>query len=217
MHSPLDVGMLMASTVHESKNRLVHLLQAIEKLQVQLADRDDPVLKDVIASMDKDVRKLNHDLMRMLQLYSIKAGKYSLQLDSHSVAEFVEDTLDHFDQLASTRGIALEYSIDEAQVAWFDRHLLEQALSTVLFNALDFTRNWIGIDTYQTPGFLVIRVCDNGAGFNEATQAAPNSTGLGLRFAAASLAQLEKSELTGALKVFNREAGGACVELWIPD
>ena len=221
MPGKIDIGLLLAGTVHESKNRLVHLLQTIEQLQsLEQLQSSHPQAASGLLAMEQDVRKLNHDLVRMLHLYNLKSSSYPLQLDSHGLHDFIDDLLLHFTAIARSKQLQLALHIDEQQVLWFDATLLELAISTVLFNALDHARSQIVISSTMTDGYNVIRIEDDGAGFtNPADPTVPAtqySTGLGLKFAAAALDQHQHQQRHGQLHHYNRAQGGACVELWLP-
>ncbi|WP_305857844.1 sensor histidine kinase [Balneatrix alpica] len=219
--SQLDVRLVLAGTVHESKNRLIHMQQLLEQLRAHPASQDG-ALASALASLEQDVRKVNHDLVRMLQLYRLHAHNYTLQPDSHMLLEFLEDQLFFFQPMLDTKDLHISIDADDELVAWFDATLMELTLSTILFNALDFAFKQIQIRAWATEGYVCIRISDDGQGFSEQSQErhgidAELHTGLGLTFARSVMAQHEAAGRLGEVVTGRDDTlGGAFVELRLP-
>lgn len=99
---------------------------------------------------------------------------------------------------------------------------LQQAIINLLNNAGDVSPNSVALEANWNDSTLTVRVCDNGPGISAeladklgdilvTTKSPEAGVGLGL-----FLTNVTMNRLGGRLRLFNREAGGACAELFLP-
>lgn len=101
-------------------------------------------------------------------------------------------------------------------------HTLSQAILNVLNNAADASPEDIEVDVHWDEQRLEILICDRGPGV-EPTFAATvgqdvvpprdSTQGMGLGL---FLAHTTVERLGGTIRLYNREGGGACTQLWLP-
>jgi two-component system sensor histidine kinase RegB len=99
---------------------------------------------------------------------------------------------------------------------------LSQAILNVLNNAADASPDHVEVDLRWDAERFEILICDRGPGIEPALAAVAGEDvlttkdpgqGLGLGL---FLAHTTVQRLGGAIRLYNREGGGACTQLWLP-
>ena len=189
----LDMTTAFAMVSHDIKNSLGVLLKDIntisERCQVGAC-----VMRDHCADMEYEVRRINNNLVKMLTLFKVDAGDYLLNVDAHSVGEFLSEMLLEQAVVLGQKGIGYELVCDPDLYWYFDRNLMAGVMGNALSNAMRYTGDKLLITATATERGLRITVDDNGRGFPEymlrqqsdfmrpESGFLSNNTGLGLYF-----------------------------------
>ncbi len=104
----------------------------------------------------------------ILDFSKIESGRLELEFIPFDLPSLVEETLDLFAPIATSRGLDLAYRIDPALPAWIeaDPTRLRQILANLVNNAVKFTPSGsVSIEIIPSgPRNLQFRVCDTGIG-----------------------------------------------------
>lgn len=227
-----ELSLFLASTAHDMKNSLGVLSGTLEKLLDQDAAATTSPLADPapqLAHMLYQTRRLNDNLMHLLALYKqVGHSAYPFDLQPLAIGHLVEQVVSGARVLLASRAIELDMHFDPSLVWHFDEDLIIGVLGHAINNAVNYTRDRIGVRIGLVDGQLEIRVEDNGAGYPQAMLDADltpagsinfrtNSTGLGLYFSS-KVAQMHKHrQRSGTVRLENGGAwGGGCFILTLP-
>lgn len=210
---------------HEMKSPLAGIRGAVELLEEEMPEADRRRFLTHIREQEIRLRLL---LERMLELAAIEHRQCLQDPSRIALGPLVARVLASKEALRSRLGIRIESEVpDDAQV-WGEAFLLEQALSNLLDNALDYSppAGTLLITHHRASAGQTLSIRDQGPGIpsyaldrvmepfyslpRPATQA--RSTGLGLSFAA-EVAKLHQ----GRVELSNHPDGGAEARLFLPD
>jgi two-component system sensor histidine kinase SenX3 len=220
-----EFTLFLASTAHDMKNSLGVLSGTLEKLLDGGAGATDT---PQLGHMLYQTRRLNDNLMHLLALYKqVGHSNYPFDLQPLAVGHLVEQVVSGVRTLLASKAITLEVDADAGLVWHFDEDLIIGVLGHAINNAVNYTKNRIGLRIALVDGQLELRVEDNGAGYPASMLAglpAPrginfqtNSTGLGLYFSS-KVAHMHKHRgRRGSVRLENGGAlGGGCFILTLP-
>ena len=152
-------------TSHELRTPLNAILGFGQLLETSTLSPDD---RQSVHQILKGGRHLLNLINEVLDISQFDTQGASMSIESVSVDEIVNESMDLIRPLAETRKIEIE--IDPLDLSWFvraDRQRLRQVLLNVLSNAVKFNRDggtvWVsGVE--MSTGTLAIRVGDSGPG-----------------------------------------------------
>ncbi|QGX41410.1 sensor histidine kinase [Permianibacter aggregans] len=183
---------VLASTVHDMKNSLGMLLQALDAIieRIPEAVRDD--LRE-LAVIKYESERVNHDLVQLLALYKIEQDQLPLNIGYHDVTEFLEEQGLLYGELLQYRHIELSVHADEGLFWYFDADLLASALGNIITNTIRYSKSAIELHAFIQDNALQLIVADDGPGYPKAMiekqqdyllgiNQSSGSTGLGLYF-----------------------------------
>lgn len=183
---------VLASTVHDMKNSLGMLLQALDAIieRIPEAVRDD--LRE-LAVVKYESERVNHDLVQLLALYKIEQDQLPLNIGYHDVTEFLEEQGLLYGELLQYRHIELSVHADEGLFWYFDADLLASALGNIITNTIRYSKSAIELHAFIQDNALQLIVADDGPGYPKAMiekqqdyllgiNQSSGSTGLGLYF-----------------------------------
>jgi two-component system, OmpR family, sensor histidine kinase CreC len=164
---------------------------------------------------------------RLLELAALEARREAPPRVNVDVSRVVADTVGEAETVATTRKITLHLAAAEAVLVTGDKFLLEQAVSNLLQNALQFTPGGgaVTVSVTSTGDRALVKVEDSGPGVPayalekvfERFYSLPRpdtgrkSSGLGLSIVR-EIARLHGGEVS----LENRPEGGACALLSLP-
>lgn len=228
-NADVDFSTVFAANIHEIKNQLFLLFNAIESASGESwAQGDDAqaTLKRIKYGSSQMAQRLAH----VLALYRIAQGRYELDIDYHDANELLQEIRLETHSLIDHHGIAISVApnaSDEALYGFFDREMVRGALVSAVHNALHYAKNRICLGVTLEDGYLCFRVEDDSPGYPAeilASQGARTKldlggggTGLGLYFAA-TVATLHRNQgKVGFTRLSNGGAfGGAVFALYLP-
>ncbi len=213
----IELAALAASQFHELKNQLGQLALALDEVATSHPDSAAALREPRI-----NCRAIVERLVQILTLYKRDEGRLLLNVEAHDPAEFLNELAAETRTLCGPR-LTIMARHDTAPPFWFfDRYLVQIALSNALHNALKFARARIEISAEARDGGLLLSVRDDSAGYpahilaDQGRQPGPSASGTGLGlFFAHSIAQAHDNQgRRGELRLTN--ADGACFQLWLP-
>jgi K+-sensing histidine kinase KdpD len=229
-HSEEALGLTPAFAMvsHDIKNSLGILLKHIRAIS-DYCDIEDSGINKECANMEYEVRRINNNLVKMLTLFKVEEGSYMLNVDAHSVSEFLEESMLEHGDLAKQKGIGYEIACSDELFWYFDRNLMSGVMSNAINNAMRYTNDWLRISTETTDNGLIITVEDNGDGFPASmldkqgeffrpeSGFLNNNTGLGLYFTKVVLDLHKHEDRQGEVTLSNGGTlGGGCCNILLP-
>ncbi|MDO9599490.1 MAG: ATP-binding protein [Azoarcus sp.] len=206
MQRVLDI---LSSGVHDAKNQLFRA----ESLLVQAEAEHGITLGEARYAIELAALRLSG----VLATYKLQRHVETLSIGMASAGELIEEVVlvnrEHCDRLGLE--IIGDSSADEP---WpLDRDLVLDILSNALQNASRFARRQIRMSACHADGFLLLRIEDDGPGFEEPDIDRMAKLGVGL-FVARELAALHRRhDRHGRVELRNGgELGGAIMEVWLP-
>ncbi|WP_144394926.1 sensor histidine kinase [Pleionea sediminis] len=222
----VDFAMVLASSVHDMKNSLSILINAINTLERKYPAVDDDDKKQH-SVLQYESSRLNSALVQLLGVFKLEHKQLPLNINFHDVEDFLTDQASQYEPLLRSKNIGLEFDIEEELDGCFDEDLIASVLNNVLGNAIRYTNSVICISAYHSDG-IVIEIADDGIGyppqmieqqenFIKSIDHSTGSTGLGLYFAG-QIAKLHKQgDTCGRIELLNGgDLNGGIFRLYLP-
>lgn len=219
-----DLTTLLAGNVHEVKNLLAQLFLALDEAAIT-AQTECPNLAHRLTDMRLTGRRVHDRLLHILTVYKAESGFFSANLDAYDPAEVIEDLALEAKSLVEDR-LSVTSECRAPTHWYFDRYLVESALTNALHNAMRQASSRIALSAHDEDGYLVLKVEDDGPGFPEAmlqngsvpiSNGEEGRTGLGLYFSRTAAAAHQDKERAGFVRIENGGAlGGAVFSLYLP-
>ncbi|TCJ19787.1 sensor histidine kinase [Parasulfuritortus cantonensis] len=210
---------LYAALMHELKNSLGLLAMTMDRIPHIDSEAHDRPLDESRLMCQQVVERLRQSLL----LYKAANHSLPMSIDAYSPHEFLREVGDEARSLARGR-VAVEVAVDAAvpPLWFFDRNLVDIAISNAIHNSLVYARSRIDIRADLTDGMLSLTVADDSAGFpahilESLATGAPFSsggTGLGLRLAEMIAEAHANKGRAGLLRLSNEP--GATFRLLLP-
>lgn len=225
------LGQMSANLAHELRQPLNTIGMAAQNLE--LMGENGPIAQEVLqAKVTRILGQVDRasQIMDRVRRFSRTSGDDFATVGLLELAQRIQVFTEH---LLLASGVRLEIDIPPGLCAVCDTVQIEQVLANLVRNAVDAlagigcaraTENGvIALRARKASHGIVIRVEDNGPGFPAAllqrsietfftTKSADSGTGLGL-----SICNTIAREHAGRLVLGNRDGGGACVELHLPE
>jgi signal transduction histidine kinase len=226
----IDFSALFAANIHEIKNLLFNLLISLDQVIDESAVQGSAVtdLHSKLLPLRYNGQRINDRLVQLLSLYRIANDLYQLDVEYHSLREFVEDIMVEAQPLMEARGLILTADVDDALCWFFDREILAGIILNAIHNALRYARSEIRVNAKKDGSLLAVSVADDGPGFPadilEASAVmgklsrTDGRTGLGLYFSAETARlHVSRDNTRGRLSLSNGgELGGAIFKVMLP-
>ena len=180
---------------HELKSPLTSIRGATELLQEDLAPERR---KKFLGNIAESTERMTQLVERLLALASVEKRRKLENVEAFQVKPAVEKLISTCQQKINNKQIQVEIEISDALVFSGEKLLIEQAVSNLLENSIDFTGQGgvINIKAQQQNGKQEITISDNGLGIPDYAQEKifdrffslprpdnqKRSTGLGLSF-----------------------------------
>lgn len=226
----IDFLDVMASTLHDTKNSLGMLSNTLAEI-IERSKKKDVTLFQEFNMLQYEIKRLNHNQIRLLSLYKADRSQFSVNVDLHSVGECIEEIVLQNEPILSSKGIEIEVSCPESLFWAFDRGLASGILDNVLNNAFRYARKKVKLSVSREDSYLLFRLEDDGPGYPETmldgsgtghvfkgtVDFDTGSTGLGLYFAALVARSHVNKERKGFISINNGGAlGGGVFSFYLP-
>jgi K+-sensing histidine kinase KdpD len=230
MKESMDFLDVLASTLHDTKNSLGMISNALAEIAAQYEEEERELPRE-FGVMQYEIKRLNHNQIRLLSLYKAERSQFVINEDYHCVGECIEEVVWQNEAILQAKGIESELDCPPTLFWTFDRSLVGGILDSVLNNAFRYTRERVRVSAAEVEGRLVLRVEDNGEGYPEtmlisgredalqkkAVDFNTGSMGLGLYFAQLVARSHRKGESEGYITLANGGAlGGGIFSLHLP-
>jgi len=221
---------ILASTIHDTKNSLGLLYNTIEEIIIHCQGEECQDHRDFFP-LQYELKRLNSGLIRLLTLYKSQKGQLCINIDYHSVSDFLEDTIIQNAPLLESKGIEINLDCPENLCWVFDSGLVTGVIDNVLNNAYRYSKDKISVTAAQEGGYLAILIEDDGRGYPEnmlinddptagcgrGVNFDTGSTGLGLYFATLVAGYHIHNGQKGFIKMTNGgRYGGGVFSLYLP-
>lgn len=221
----LEWSLLLASSIHDMKNSLALLMEAISSASESGAATSADQ-RDHFATMQSAAARINNDLLHLLTLYRLDQDQLQIRVEEVWLGEFLEEQVAQQALLFQMRGLQGTIDCPPDVMGFFDRSLVAGIINNGLLNAVRHARSRIWLRGCAHNGGVLLTISDDGEGLPpgwslHASAARPvdfasGSTSLGLHFAR-EVAQLHRrGPAVGRLNLRNGETGGAELELFLP-
>lgn len=160
---------LVANVSHELKTPITTIKGFIETLREGAISEPENASRflDIIS---KHIERLNLIIDDLLTLAKLEQKSYgSLEFNDENVKPLLESVREDYEQISSKKKITVEINCEDNLKARINRHLIEQALSNLLDNAIKYSdkKTKIVMGAYPENGFINIYVEDEGYGIAE--------------------------------------------------
>ena len=150
---------------HEFRTPLTLIISPLKNL---LEKKDIPSEdRKLFSTMLKNSEYLHKLINQILDISSIKAGKYKIKVEKYDMGAFIKELGFHFSNLANERFIRFKMITPKHPVQiYFERHKMEKVIINLLSNAFKFTpqHGSVSIELEEFENKIKIRVMDNGIG-----------------------------------------------------
>lgn len=211
---------LVANASHELRTPL-----ALLKTEIELALDEPgsaPALAAALRSAGEETDRLVQLADDLLLLASVDAGQLPLRRARVPIAESLDAIATRFRRRAADAGRTIEVTAPPGLVALADRRRLEQAVASLVENALRHGAGTVRLAAAERPEATVVHVVDQGPGFppqflerafERFSRADGSRAGAGLGLAiVAAIAHAHGGTATAS----NEQRGGARVTLTLP-
>jgi len=218
----------ISMTSHEFRTPLATIQAASDLLKNYGDKMTAEKRRERLDKIQQEVRKMTELLEEVLIIGKASAGKLVKRPVAVDVHQLVQECLEAASHLVGIKHtLVLENHWQTSEEFWADPHLLQQAVSNLLINALKYSPNGgkVTLTVYGTAQELSIAVADQGIGIPQAELThifesfyrANNvgnisGTGLGLAIAHAAVEQHN-----GTIEVHSTEGEGTTFVLHIPN
>lgn len=157
-------------------------------------------LPGLLAGAEGDLDLALNRFAALLRVSEIEAGARRAAFASTDMAQLLEEIITLYGPLAEEGGLALTADIGALPIVSADRHLLFEAISNLIDNAIKFSRSAVRVNASRHDAAVIVEISDDGPGiaagerdaalrrFHRGARAAGYpGTGLGLSIAAAIL------------------------------
>jgi signal transduction histidine kinase len=212
----------VADASHELRTPLAILRT---ELELALAEGRSPEeLRAALASAAEETDRLSQLSDDLLTIAQTERGELPLRLSHLNFLEMLDGVRRRFSRRAEERGRSIEVSAPAALALDADRLRLDQAVGSMVDNALRYGSGPIEVEAAAVDGTIEIHVLDRGAGFPEefagraferfsraSASSRDGGSGLGL-----AIVRTVARAHGGDAQAANRAGGGADVWLTLP-
>ncbi|MCC5855358.1 MAG: HAMP domain-containing histidine kinase [Idiomarina sp.] len=223
----LDFATVLAASVHDMKNSLFLLQQAIEQVAEEV---EKPQPRRRLADIHYETQRLNTGLMQLLSLFRHDQQALPINREEHFLDELGDDIVAANQFYAQHHNVELSFEAADDASWFFDQNLIVMLLNDVVINALRYAKTQVmvhlGIDAITDE--MVVEVHDDGQGYPQSMidslRAGPGAmelrsgrTGLGLYFSHLIAEAHQAGKRAGSITLSNdSKLGGSLFTLRLP-
>ncbi|VVC06031.1 Methanogenesis regulatory histidine kinase FilI [uncultured archaeon] len=155
---------------HELKTPLVPINSYVDILLSEVLGPLNEAQKNRLKIMKSSSKSLLKLISDILDAQKIELGQLTLKKESYDIAEIIKDTVNKMKPIVERNGISITTNLHEGIYCLCDKIRIEQVLSNLISNSLDFCAKGSGkihIKLYPQDGNAKIIVRDNGIGITK--------------------------------------------------
>jgi signal transduction histidine kinase len=152
---------------HDLRSPLTHMRS---RLETALSAGDPQVQREAIEQATADADQMLTTFNALLSIADTESGAGRSDMEPVDLAAVAQDVAELYEPLVEEGGMRLELSISGPQIVAGNRHLLFQALTNLIDNAVKYARGGkrISVTVGAADGAPQISVADDGPGIPEA-------------------------------------------------
>lgn len=153
--------------VHDLKNPLVPMQAYVDILLTQKLGSLNDAQKDRLNSIKTSILTLQKMIHDLLDANKMELGKLTLEFQKYDLAEIIRNSIEKLEHEIRKKGVEISTSLQSGVICECDRIRIEQVLTNLLLNAIDFVPENSGrIEVILTSDTTTasITVKDNGIG-----------------------------------------------------
>lgn len=176
--------------------------------------------EDIVASLDiiiEETNKLAEIVNNIMYLTRLDDNTDANdKINEINLKDFIEEIISRFDIILNERNIIIKNNVKAYIKIDMEEEHLFRIFSNLISNSIRYAKSEIIIES-ETDNDLIIRLCDDGTGFDEKElphvferffKGDRGKTGLGL-----SIVKSTVENYNGTVSAYNRNGSGACVEI----
>lgn len=159
---------LVANVSHELRTPVTTIKGFIETLKEGAID-DPKNAERFLNIISKHIDRLNMLIDDLLILAKLEEKSEEVQLNEEKIRPLLRSVVEDFEFKANEKKITISIDCDEDLTARINRHLVEQAISNLVDNAVKYSdkKTSIEVGAYSDEGKLVFVVKDEGYGISQ--------------------------------------------------
>jgi signal transduction histidine kinase len=168
-----EAAEVIAITAHELRIPMTSIMGYAKMLLTVGADTLSEMQHQFLDTIDRNVKRLNSDLMAVQDMTRVDRAKVKLTLDSQSPSDAAASVLEELGALVAEKGHQVTLDLpDDLPAVCADVERFEQILYILLDNALKYTPagGAISLRGQATDGLVQIDIADDGLGIPAAEQ-----------------------------------------------
>jgi two-component system sensor histidine kinase KdpD len=215
---------LFDSISHEVKTPITTIIGAASSFKDEAIASNRDLLSKLINEINIAAERLNRLVDNLLDITRLESGNLKLKVEWHSVVDLINSVLNRMKNEYPDHKI-IYIANEDALILQFDFPLLEQALTNIIHNSIEYTppESIINISANKSAEFVIITIADNGGGFPEDSMQnlfkkfyripGTKAGGIGLGL---SIARGFIEAHNGTVSASNRKSGGAEFVIKLP-
>ena len=222
----------LANMSHELRTPMHAILSFSELGTMDVADGERESLEEYFTLINSSGQQLLGLLNDLLDLSKLEAGKVEYKMEPEDLGDLTEDVLHQLQPLLTGKNQHVDIQReDRKQPVSCDKVRIRQVVTNLLSNAIKFSPEGSTItveierEENEDKKGIAVRLKDQGVGipedeleaiFDKFTQSSKNATGTGGTGLGLAITREIINDHGGWIIAVNREACGACFQIWLP-
>jgi signal transduction histidine kinase len=154
-----------ANISHELRTPLTLLIAPLERIRQEMSQHD-PMLRDLLDTMQANGMRLLKLINDLLDLVRLESGQMLVKRDPVAIEPFLLGLAQSVRQVAQDKHLRIETRVEEIDELFTDRDKLEKISLNLLFNAIKFTPagGVVKLVARRDENFWVLEIIDTGMG-----------------------------------------------------
>ena len=137
----------------------------LKKAKERLIERDKETLNSIVAATDE----LNRFITSILELNKVESKTVHLNKESKDVNQLIERSVENFQTIAKTAGIAIKMNLEPLFPIRVDASLVSKVINNLIDNAIKYSLSGseVLIESRENGNWVEVSVKDQGIGMSE--------------------------------------------------
>ena len=151
---------------HDLKSPFNSILGFSQILVDKLNEKNYDGVDENASILHQSAERAMNLLINLLEWARSQTGKIEFSPEYFELVDFIEETIQIFDDIAAQKSIIITRSLPNEIPAFFDKHMISTVLRNLISNAIKFTRQGgeISISAQHEHKVVTVSVRDNGVG-----------------------------------------------------